>query len=88
MSENIDGGAMLVAEALRSSLRHIEDALGSGRATKRELFAAMALQGMLSGSGSWDKVYDEIETEEDPAQFYARMAVEHADELLRALTEL
>lgn len=45
--------------------------------TKREHFAAMAMQGILSRAGNWDNVKD--------YGFIYRESIRHADELLKQL---
>lgn len=45
--------------------------------TKREYFAALAMQGILSRSGNWNNVTD--------YNFIYHEAVRHADELLKQL---
>ena len=52
--------------------------------TKREYFAALALQGLLADSES--RPTDRIEGE-DCCQATARLAVEHADCLIKALNK-
>lgn len=54
--------------------------------TKRELFAGMAMQGLLTDSGLKKSVYELAKGEgQSPEQYISDMAVEHADALLAAL---
>lgn len=51
--------------------------------TKRELFAAMAMQGILSNSSIFDNMQEM--GEKDPTITVALAAIEHADALINAL---
>lgn len=54
--------------------------------TIREMFAAMAMQGLLTDSGLKKAVYELAKGEgQSPEQYISDMAVEHADALLAAL---
>ena len=53
--------------------------------TKREYFAALALQGILANSGIHDMIKIKAISAGDVLDFHTEMAVDHADSLIEAL---
>ena len=59
---------------------------GSSGLTKRELFAAIAMQGLLSG-GHYQSAQECAEPGNDPEQIIAEDAARYADALIKALSK-
>ena len=55
--------------------------------SKREHFAALALQGLLATPEDPSDQYDGVKTFADLRKHFARKAVEYADDLIAALNE-
>lgn len=55
--------------------------------TKREYFAAMALQGILSNSGIHAMAKNNLKSGDDILEMHCSMAVDHADALIEELNK-